>query len=148
MAITQTISEFSVIPNRDEDTPIEFSNNVDTFLSEINTHVDQVNTWSGQANSVASEVNANAADAKTYRDEAQASQNATAYNDATTYNFPDTVIGSNGHAYRCIVDGTQGDNPVGSSTGHWAQITVGSTEIFEDQVKSMQFRAFGYTLMF
>ena len=149
MAISQSISTFpEPLPNRNTDSRSELSDHVDNFLGHINTHVEENNAWAGQANALANDVNADASDAKTYRDEAQASQNATAYNGATTYNQWDTVIGSNGHAYRCIINGTVGDNPVGSGTGHWAQITVGSTEIFEDQVKTMQFRSFGYALMF
>ena len=149
MTISQSISIFEEpLPDRDDDTPAEFSDNVDRYLSKINQHVEEENAWAGQANALANDVSADASDAKTYRDEAQASQNATAYSAGTTYNQWDTVIGSNGHAYRCIINGTVGDNPVGSGTGHWAQITVGSTEIFDDQIAANEFRAFAYSLMF
>ena len=154
MAITQNINPFPVpLPNRDTDTPSEFSTHVDAFLGHINTQVAEENLWGGQANSLANEVNANASDAKTYRDEAQASQNATLYDAGTTYNYddpgpPDTVIGSNGHAYRCIINATVGDNPVGSGTGHWAQITTGSTEVFDEQWKEQEVRSFAFSLMF
>ena len=154
MTISQSISTFPVpLPNRDDDTPAEFSNNVDNFLAKINEHVEEENAWAGQANALASEVETNATDSKTYRDEAQSSQNATLYDNGVTYNYdvgvrPDTVIGSNGHAYRCIVNATVGDNPVGSGTGHWAQITTGSMEIIDAQILEIEFRTFAYSLMF
>ena len=146
--ISQNISAFPTpLPNRDTNTRAEFSNNVDAFLSKINTHVEEENAWAGQANAVAAEVNVNTVDAKTYRDEAQASQNATEYNGATTYNHPDTVIGSNGHAYRCLIDATVGDDPVGSVTGHWAQVTTGSTEVFDNQLVQLEALTFALAIM-
>ena len=148
MTISQSISTLPSAPDRDGDTPAEFSDKVDALLLQLIDLVEEENAWAGQANTLANDVNADAGDAKTYRDEAQASQNATEYSGATTYNIPNTVIGSNGHAYRCIIDSTVGDDPVGSGTGHWAQITVGSTEIFEDQVTENEYRMFAFSLMF
>lgn len=47
----------------------------------------------------------------------------------TTYNSPDAVIGSDGQTYRCIGTSVLADNPVGSVTGDWVQITgIGSRE--------------------
>ena len=153
MTISQSISTLPSAPDRDGDTPAEFSDKVDALLLQLIDLVEEENAWAGQANTLANDVNADAGDAKTYRDEAQSSQNATLYDNGVTYNYdvgvrPDTVIGSNGHAYRCLVNGTIGDNPVGSGTGHWAQITVGSTEIFEDQVTENEYRMFAFSLMF
>lgn len=146
--ISQSISTFPVpLPDRANQTRAEFSNNVDVFLSKINDHVEEENAWAGQANAVAVEVSANTVAAKTYRDEAQASQNATEYNGATTYDHPDTVIGSNGHAYRCLIDATVGDDPVGSVTGHWAQVTTGSTEVFDSQLIDREVFAFAFAIM-
>jgi len=151
MAITQSISQFSSsLPDRQNDTPAEFSDNVDDFLSRINDHVEEMNTFIGQANSLAAEVSANATSAETYAIEAQASQNASAYSSAATYVWPNTVIGSDGHAYRCISVGTNVSNedPVGSTTGEWQAITAGSIDVIQSQVNDMEFRSFAFHLMF
>jgi hypothetical protein len=50
---------------------------------------------------------------------AAAASGTTIYSNATTYNFPDTVIGENGAVYRCMGTNVLGDNPVGSVTGNW-----------------------------
>ena len=137
MAITQTISAYPTpLPDRDDDTPVEFSDHVDSFLGHQNTNVTEVNAWAVQCNAVEANVNAksdnsdvSAALALVYKNEAEASQNATEYSGAATYNIPDTVIGTDGHAYRCIIDATTADDPVGSVTAHWLQITVASEPI-------------------
>ena len=130
--ITQQISSFPTpLPNRETDTEVDFSDHTDSFLSTINNHVTQENTWAGQANVMSAEANDNAqaaeddaTTARQYRLETQAAQSATAYDNGVTYDYPDTVICSNGHAYRCIGTGVVGDNPITSVSGDWQQITV------------------------
>jgi hypothetical protein len=123
-----------------------FSDNVDNFLSKINNHVDEENEWATEANALENATEALADDAKMYRDQAQASQNATEYSAVETYNHPDTVICTDGHAYRCLIDSTSGVNPIGDTTGHWQQITMGDTTEFDDQVNLQEFRSFAWAL--
>lgn len=135
MSITQAITPFTEpLPDRDNDTPQEFSDNVDEFLSHINDNVEEINAWTAETNNLAAELNAAVALAESYRDEAQASQNATAYSAIGTYDYPDTVIGSDGHAYRCLGTDVSGDDPVGSVTGDWVQITTGSLAVLEESL--------------
>ena len=58
MSITQTISNFPTpLPNRDNDTPTEFSDHVDAFIGHIDTHVSEENTWAEQINAMADSMN-------------------------------------------------------------------------------------------
>ena len=56
---------------------------------------------------------------KRFRDEAAAASDATVYDENTTYNYPDTVIGSDGRVYRCLGNGVLGDDPVTSTSDNW-----------------------------
>jgi len=76
MAISQTISSFPTAPDRENDTPSEFSDNVDAYLQAVVDHVSEVNTWATQANSLVSDVNSDASDAATSETNAAASEAA------------------------------------------------------------------------
>lgn len=51
-----------------------------------------------------------------------AASGATLWLIGTAYVIGDTVFGSDGHTYRCIVNST-GDNPVTAPDGHWTNLT-------------------------
>ena len=56
-AITQIISNFPVpLPNRDLDTPSDFSDHVNSYIDHINIHISEENTWAEQANDLSSHV--------------------------------------------------------------------------------------------
>ncbi len=58
MTISQTItSPPSPAPNRNTDSPSEFSDNVDAQLSWERVYVSEVDTWTDEANSTASDIN-------------------------------------------------------------------------------------------
>jgi microcystin-dependent protein len=53
-----------------------------------------------------------------------------AYSDIVVYNFPDQVAGSDGYTYRCVGTNVLDDDPVGSSTGNWVNLSsVASTNL-------------------
>lgn len=104
------------IPNRTQ-AQATFNTNVNAMLAYIGDA-----TASGLASSInasATEINAN----RVLAENAAASFSATEYSGSATYDFPDTVIGSDGNTYRCLDTGVTGDNPVGSGTGDWLRIT-------------------------
>lgn len=126
MAITIPIYTGN-IPNQLGDSRAEFSTNTQDF----------VNYFGGQdsddvipkINEAVTQMNVDIADAENYKNLAQsaastasASANAALYSDVTTYDTGDTVIGSNGYAYRCLTDGVLDDDPVSSLTENWALV--------------------------
>ncbi len=46
-----------------------------------------------------------------------------AYSDIVVYNFPDLVAGSDGYTYRCVGTNILDDDPVGSVTGAWVNLS-------------------------
>ena len=136
MSITQVISDLSTAPSRAD--PANFDSRADTFLSEMEDIPTEVNAWATEANALAVTVNGYESAAATSVTEAEAEKteaeaaavasiaasSASVYSGSTTYNYPDTVIGTDGHSYRCIVTSVVGDDPVSSVSGDWIQITV------------------------
>jgi hypothetical protein len=123
--ITQTISELSTPPSRSD--PTTFDDRADQFLSELPELQSEVNTWAGQANTVADEINTAAAAtasaktaAESARDAAAASASATLYNSGAPYVAPDTVIASDGIAYRCLSSvSISGIDPTSDDGTNW-----------------------------
>lgn len=119
-----TITPFTgTVPNRLQ-SQSAFNTNVADFLTWLDGLGDELVISIPQMNTDIAATNTNATNAATSAALATAAANATAYSGSATYNYPNTVIGSDGHAYRCIDTGVTGDNPVGSTTGDWQQITV------------------------
>jgi hypothetical protein len=151
MAITELISKFTEpVPNREDmaDDFDLFTSSVNNFLSEIPDFASGHDTWATQVNAIASEINANAELCAGYAAETQAAQGATKYDPDTTYNFPDTVLCTDGHIYRCLINSTAGINPIGNTTGHWQQITVVSKDVLEDRINNNELRDILLAIMF
>jgi len=124
-----TITALPTAPSRVR--PATFSAETDAFLASLATMVTEENTVIGELNLLADTVASNtasaAADAALAEDFSQATaaiSGATIYSGATTYDFPDTVICTDGNTYRCIGSTVVGDNPVGSVTGDWVRLTT------------------------
>lgn len=126
------------IPSLDNDQD-EFNTNINDALAYGLTVLGtDINATVGAINSASSDIDASAAAAETSADEsaasaaeaaasaaaAAASTGVTVYSDLVTYNYPDTVVGSDSNTYRCTGTGVIGDDPVGSATGDWKQLTV------------------------
>lgn len=136
MSITQVISDLSTAPSRAD--PANFDSRADTFLSEMEDIPTEVNAWATEANALAVTVNGYESAAATSVTEAEdqvalaeaaavesiASSGATEYSASVTYDYPDTVVCTDGHTYRCIGTSVIGDNPVTSTSGDWVQITT------------------------
>lgn len=119
-----TITPFTgTVPNRTQ-SQSAFNTNVAAFLTWLDGLGDELVISIPQMNTDIAQANTDATTASAASATATAAANATAYSGSATYNYPDTVIGSDGHAYRCIDTGVSGDNPVGSETGDWQQISV------------------------
>ena len=65
--------------------------------------------------------------------------NASLYSGSATYNTGDTVICTNGLAYRCLSNGVSGDNPITSVTGNW--LLVGADENNRKALANMSVRS-------
>ena len=139
MAITKKITEPPEAPQRND--PKTFADKADKFVAWLENFGDEINEWTDECNQTEAEINQKVDEAETYRDETQALRDevallsdATIYNDTATYNFPDLVIGSDGHVYRCMGTNIQGDNPVYSTTGNWLKFSFSFEEL--EAVKS------------
>ena len=124
MSINQQITSAPPAPQRSD--PNTFADKADAFVAWLESLDDELNQWADECNSTATQVNQDANTAytsanlaKAYRDEAAAASDATVYDENTTYNYPDTVIGSDGQVYRCLGNDVLGDDPVTSTTGNW-----------------------------
>lgn len=119
MSITQEFTPFPTpLPDRNNDTPEEFSNHVDAFLGHINTHVTEGNTWADQANTLADEVNTNrqlTEDAKEIA--VVAAKYAGVWDAAVTYASNETVQ-YGGKYWVSLVDANLGNTPSDTST-YW-----------------------------
>ncbi len=122
MSIVQSIDTLTTAPTRAD--PTNFDARADALLTGLVTFSGQLNTWTTQANDLADAANLNASNAATSASAAVATAGATVYSGVATYDYPDVVIGSDGHTYRCLGTGVTGDNPVGSVTGDWLCITL------------------------
>ena len=129
MAITQNLTNPPEAPQRSD--PSTFADKADAFVSWIVQFRDDLENWTDQANDTKQNINNLEEQTKTYRDqteafrdEASATANIVPYSDSDTYNYPDVVVGSDGHSYRCLGTNVQGDDPVSSTTGNWKRITA------------------------
>ena len=129
MAITQTLTTPPEAPQRSD--PSTFADRADAFVSWIAQFRNDLENWTDQANDTEQNINNLEEQTKTYRDqteafrdEASATANAVPYNNSDTYSYPDVVVGSDGHSYRCLGTNVQGDDPVSSTTGNWKRITA------------------------
>jgi hypothetical protein len=93
-----------------------------TLAPAINTVADEINT--NATNAATSESNAATSEtnAQTAATEAAASANATAYDNGTTYDYPDTVIFTDGNTYRCLGVGIIGEDP--NDSVNWIVLTL------------------------
>lgn len=139
-----TIEQITTLPQPPVKTdPVNFAERADTFLGSLPPFVVETNVAINGINSAAVTcaekvveaqgkvdecedirvlANGHKIDAESAANTALLSANATIYNNATTYNINDIVIGSNGGSYICLVNGTVGDDPVSSVTGNWSVI--------------------------
>lgn len=76
-----------------------------------------------ESESNASDSASNAADSESA---AASTAGAAPYDNSAFYSFPQAVVGSDGHTYRMLGTNVSGDDPVGSETGNWLQLTYGS----------------------
>lgn len=129
--VVPEVAEYTgVVPSRTQ-SQSDFNDNVGDFLNYIDTFGPDLNDTVVDLNLAVGEVNSDAATASGAAATATAAANATAYSGSATYNYPDTVIGSDGHAYRCIDTGVTGDDPVGSTTGDWQPITTDTQDVVD-----------------
>lgn len=123
MSITQTIDSLPSAPSRSE--PSTFASLADAFVDGMVSFQAQCNTWATQANDLGQTCSAAAVNCQTTETSVIALVSATVYSALTTYTFPDAVISSNGHTYRCISStGVIGDNPATSTAGNWRAIST------------------------
>lgn len=54
-----------------------------------------------------------------------------AYNNGTTYNFPNIVVCTDGYTYRCLGTSVVGDNPVTSTSGNWIVLNKNGNFIYD-----------------
>jgi len=134
VSITKKITQPPEAPQRSD--PSTFADRADNFVKWLETFASDLNTWASQCNSTASTINTKATECKTYRDqtknfrdEAFALYNVSPYDPEKSYSYPDCVVGSDGHIYRCLGTNIVGDDPVTSSTGNWVRITANVDEI-------------------
>lgn len=144
MTITQTISSFPTAPSRDEDTPAEFSDHVDAYLTAVTDHVAEVNTWATQANSLASDVNSDAADAAADAASAAASASTAASNanyigewsDQTGAATVPTSVSYNGSYWQLASDLADITAKEPSVDSEWLSISSGSKALTKTQAAS------------
>jgi mRNA-degrading endonuclease toxin of MazEF toxin-antitoxin module len=123
MTIVATIPDLPTPPTRTD--LGTFEARADAFMSFLPTWHSALNTFGAQVSTTASAVNAAVLAAEAARDVAVDQGDATLYSAGTAYLLPDTVIGTDGVAYRCLKTGTgiTGDNPVTSTSGYWLPLT-------------------------
>lgn len=131
MTITTTVPAYGgTVPDRVQ-SQVDFNNNVQdsldywlTVSGPINDVATEMNALSVTVNGYADDAEQSAIEAEASAELASATVNASPYVNTTTYNYPDNVIGSDGQTYRCVGTSVLGDDPVGSVTGNWVQITT------------------------
>ncbi len=151
MSIAQTITPLPTAPSRSD--PVNFDDRADLFLSAMEDVPVEINVFSAEANALAVEINGDKTDseqavvdsatqvslavdqvalaanevaqAEAASEAALSTANVTIYSGATTYNYPDSAIGSDSNTYRCTTTSVLGDDPVGSATGNWLNLTTG-----------------------
>lgn len=127
---TQSQSEFNTNVS-------DFLDYIDSFGPDLNARITEFNTVAGEVNTNAINTAIDAAIASTAAETAIANANATVYSGIATYDYPDVVIGSDGNSYRCLGTDVTGDDPVGSTTGDWVQITADAAQL-KDYTASLQ----------
>ena len=134
MAITKKLTTPPEPPQRSD--PETFADRADAFVSWIVQFRSDLEVWAFQANTTESNINSLESKTETYknqteqfRNEAFALYNAGLYDPNKSYSYPDCVIGSDGHIYRCLGTNVQGDDPVTSTTGNWTRVTANADEI-------------------
>jgi len=131
MAITKKLTKPPEPPKRSD--PDTFADKADTFVEWMTQFGYDLDDWTVQVNATAEQMNLHLEETKTARDEAIASVDAEVYDSGKVYNYPDVVIGSDGHCYRCLGENVSGDDPVSSTSGNWLKLTLTASEV-EDYV--------------
>jgi hypothetical protein len=91
--------------------PTNFAERADSFLDALPDFVDETNAAIAEMNKLTSGL-----DQQTP---------ISAYNSATTYNFPDVCAGSDGYSYRCVGTDVVGIDPVTDGGVNWVNIGGG-----------------------
>lgn len=113
------------VPNRNQNQTV-FNENVNNMLAyqgnaTSDGMVAKMNEQNTENNTINANVNLKNAETNTNASLALSNANATLYSGSATYDNGDTVIGTTtGNAYRCLSDGTTGDDPESSTTGDWS----------------------------
>lgn len=102
---------------------LAFSHMSVTLPSELTSFIAETNSLATELNQAAANVNSDAIAAAASAAAAMGHANVTVYSDLDTYNRFDAVLANDGGIYRCMVDDTIGDNPVGSITGAWYRVS-------------------------
>ena len=140
MAITKKLTKPPEPPKRSD--PDTFADKADTFVEWMTQFGYDLDDWTAQVNATAEQMNLYLEETKTARDEAIASVDAEVYDSSKVYNYPDVVIGSDGHCYRCLGESVSGDDPVSSASGNWLKLTLTASEV-EDYVDEKIKERFG-----
>lgn len=90
--------------------PSNFAERADTFLDSLPDFVTETNAAIGEMNKITSGLDQ--------------TEPITAYNAATTYNFPDVCAGSDGYTYRCVGTSVVGVDPVTDDGTNWTRLTT------------------------
>ena len=114
----------------------DFINTANAFLGALSPFGQEINVISDFVDSSAQQVESDKLQTEEYKDQSRdyadialAETGAEVYDPNSLYDFPDTVIGIDGHVYRCLGSGIQGDDPVGSNTGNWLPLTVRRSDV-------------------
>lgn len=129
--ITQTLTSAPTpAPNRNTDTPSEFSDNVDAQLSWQRTNTSENQTLITQQNALSTAVEGYSTAAQAAQTGAEAAETATialagatAWDSGTTYALNDPVIGSNQATYRSAQNTNLNHNPVTDDGTWWTRVT-------------------------
>lgn len=124
MAIYQTITALPDPPQRSA--PADFDTKADAWVDALEAFGPEANQWIAEANSTGSAINSAATTVSTAQTTAQeaadaavAQGSAALYSAATTYSLYAVCIGSDGRAYRALVAGNHGIDPVTDLAGKW-----------------------------
>ena len=129
--ITTTVSAYGgTVPARSGQSQSAFNTNMNAmfvYIASISSDIDdvtaEINSTAADVNTAASNADQDASTATAAASAALGNANVTTYSGSATYSLYDAVIGSDGGTYRCMTNGTTGDNPVGSITGNWLRLT-------------------------
>lgn len=102
---------------------------INVVVGEINAVVAWINTKVSWMTTTSDQVAQDAILATQAKEYCIASANAVEYSSGDTYSKNDVVIASDGNSYRCLIDGTSGDNPTTSITGAWMALTTAPTVV-------------------